>query len=740
MDQSDSGQATEVGGLHARFVRGCAERPWLVVGLFVLAFAGLILGTATLSGNFNDEFELPGSDIQRAADLLEEKFPGQEGDSLRLVFAAPEGESLDTPARREAIDDIAAIGAGLEFAERTTTPFDEGSGGLAQSGRIGFADVQFAKSGFELEREAIEEFQDEAREIAEPAGLQVEFTGSAEAPPPEQGTSELIGLLVAMIVLALLFRALIPTFLPLLFAILAVAAAFMLLYIGTRFFDFNSITPILVSMIGIGVGIDYSLFIITRFRQFLHDGHPPREASALAAATSGRAVIFAGLTVAIAILGLFTIGLAFITALGIGASLGVLTAVVFANTLLPAVLSLVGHKIDFASVRADDSSASRDRSLFAKWGRFVTRYAAVLLPVAILLALLIASPGLSVRLGLGDAGTAPTDQTTRKAYDLLSSKDGFGPGSTAPLIVVVDESDDPGATGRVVDALREKQNDPDGRIEFVADPFFNPGDDVAIINVTSAFAPREAGTDDLVADLRDSVLPGVLEGSNGVAYVTGANAAFTDIGDRILSRLPWFLLFVIGVTILVITMAFRSLFIAVKAAITTLLSALVGFGALVFTFQLGNGLGLVGLDRTGPIESFVPPIAFAILFGLAMDYEVFLMSRIREEKVRGAAAVNAVTQGIAGVGRVVVAAALIMASVFFAFVLGEDRVSKEFGFLLGVAILTDALLVRMTLVPALLALVKERAWGLPGWLDRLLPNLTVEPPTLPSERGTEGGG
>ncbi len=689
----------------------------------------LIASVVAFPPTFKNEFTLPNSDTQRATDLLETKFAGQEGDSLRVVLAAPSGEKLDTPARRDAIAAIIGDGKKIEFANRTTSPFTPDSGALAESGRIGYADIQFAKAAFELDREKIVEFQDNARDTASKAGMEVEFTGSAESPPPEQGTSELIGLAVAFLVLVFLFRALIPVFIPLIFAIVAVGAGFCLLFLGTNIFAFNDITPLLLSMIGLGVGIDYSLFIVTRFRQLLHDGYAPRQAAALAAATSGRAVIFAGLTVAISILGLYFIGLPFITALGVGAALGVLTAVLLANTLLPAVLALVGRKIDFFGFRTDDSVASQQRSFVARWGRFVQRRAPIVVPIAVLVTLLIASPALGVRLGLGDAGTAPTNQTTRKAYDLLSSPDGFGPGSTAPIIVVVDQSSDPGAVKRVESALKAQQADPNGRIAFVDPPFLNPTGDVGIINVTSKFAPREKGTDDLVAELRDTVLPGTVAGSSAAAYVTGANAAFTDIGETILSRLPWFLLFVIGVTIIVIAMAFRSIVIGLKAALTTLLSAFVGFGALVYTFQFGHGLGLVGLDQTGPIESFVPPIAFAILFGLAMDYEVFIMSRIREEFVHGKDSHAAVTDGVAGVGRVIVAAALIMASVFFAFVLGEDRVSKEFGFLLGVAILADALIVRLTLVPALLSLLGDRAWTMPGWLDRLLPKLTIEPET-----------
>ena len=488
----------------------------------------------------------------------------------------------------------------------------------------------------------------------------------------------------------------------------------------------NTITPIIASMIGLGVGIDYSLFIVTRFRQLLHDGLSPRDAAARAAATSGRAVIFAGITVAISITGLFVIGLSFITIMGVGGALGVLTSVILANTLLPAVLAKLGHKIDRGGMRlpqADESFEGQHRTPVARWGRFVTSHPRPVFIIALVVALLLAAPALKVRLGAADAGTAPKSQTTRQAYDILSDKtDGFGPGFTSPITVVVKGG--AADANKVYNALQGLTG-PKGNVVFVSKPFANKAGDVAIINAYSRFSPQDAKTDDLVAQLRHTVVP-----ATGVtAYVTGQNAAFTDIGNQILNRLPWFLLFVIGVTMIVLAMAFRSLVISVKAALTTLLSAFVGFGVLVGVVQLGHGMGILGLDRTGPIEAFVPPIAFAILFGLSMDYEVFLMSRVREEHLRGKDTRLSLVDGIAGVGRVIVAAALIMSSVFFSFTIGDDRVTKEFGLLLGIAILTDALIVRMTMVPALLTMLGERTWWIPAWLDRVLPNLTIEPPS-----------
>ena len=474
-------------------------------------------------------------------------------------------------------------------------------------------------------------------------------------------------------------------------------------------------------MIGLGVGIDYTLFIVTRFRQFLHDGLSPESAAAAAGATAGRAVIFAGVTVAISITGLALIGLDFITKLGIGSALGVLTAVLLANSLLPAVLSLLGHKIDRGRLgmpTVDESREGQARTPIAAWGRFVSRNAKVVLPVVAVILLLLASPVLAVRLGLADAGTAPKDQTTRKAYDLLST--GFGPGFTEPIPVVVDLQSDHAAADKLKSAFEQVPG-----LKQVVKPIYNAKKrdkaSVAIINTYGKYAPQDSRTDGIVSSLRHTVIPQTLAGSSAHAYVSGSNAAFTDIGHRIFSHAPLFLLYIIGITFLVLAMAFRSAVIALKAALTTLMSALVGFGVLTFVVQQGHGMGLIGLDRTGPIESFVPPIAFAILFGLSMDYEVFLMSRIREEHVHGEDTVSAVKDGVAGVGRVIVAAALIMSSVFFSFLLSPDRVSKEFGLLLGVAILTDALIMRMTFVPALLTVLRERSWAIPALARRRPP-------------------
>ena len=718
-------------GALAHWARMCATHPWRVVGGWVGIVVVLIVLVGTIGGSLRDEFEIPGSDTQKATDLIEAEFASEQGAVLNVVLAAPEGERLDTPERKAAIAEAMARLRSPQFKateeraglENVGDPLTEET--TSADGRIAYAEVQFDRIIYEKDREAVVAVEEAVREIVEPAGVTVEYNGEAEFPPIEQGTQELLGLLAALIVLLVVFRTVIAMLIPIALALTAVATAFLLLFIVAGLTDVNTITPLLVSMIGLGVGIDYSLFIVTRFRQLLHDGLSPREAAAQAGASAGRAVVFAGLTVAISVTGLAFFGLDFVTKLGIGSALGVLTTVLIANSLLPAVLRLLGHRVDRLKVpllpAIDDSEAARERTLVAGWGRFVTANARFVFPVVVLIVLGLASTSLFVRLGAADQGTQPTEQTARRAYDLLA--EGFGPGFNGPIPIVVDVNGDEQAPQRIYEGVRGLEG-----VASVREPQFNDEKTVGIVFVTPKSAPQDEDTDALVDRLRSDVVPTATEGGEARGYVSGQTAAFKDIGDRIYERLPLFLLYILGVTFIVLAMAFRSIVISFTAGITTILSAFVGFGVLTLVVQEGHVLGLTGLDRTGPIETFVPPIAFAILFGLSMDYMVFLMSRIREEHVHGLRTNEAVEHGIAAIGRVVVAAAIIMGTVFAAFILTPERVAKEFGLLLAVAILTDALIVRMTLVPALLTLLRERSWHIPGWLDRLLPNVTIEPP------------
>ncbi len=429
--------------LYGRFTR----HPWRVIAAWLAIFVALGGLNAAFHGKLIDDLNIPGSDAQKATDLVNAKFGGQKGAALRVVLAAPHGQRLDTPQRQAAIRQMLAAGhASQTSVDETrkdvsaiTNPLDRSAHQLSRSGRIAFFDVQYDRDGFKIPRPGIVSVENRLRTIAGPAGIDVQFTGEAENAPVSSSGSEIIGMVAAFIVLLILFRALVPTAIPLLFAVTAVAGAFMLLYLAARFTHFNTVTEILVPMIGLGVGIDYTLFIVTRFRQYLHDGLEPREAAAAAAATAGRAVLFAGTTVAISITGLALIGIDFITKLGIGSALGVVTAVLLAQSLLPAVLALLGHRIDRGRMglrASDDSRAGQARTPVAAWGRFVSRRAKYVLAFAVVVLLAAASPVLKARLGLADAGTAPKSQTTRQAYDLLAS--GFGPGFTEPIPVVVD--------------------------------------------------------------------------------------------------------------------------------------------------------------------------------------------------------------------------------------------------------------------------------------------------------------
>jgi RND superfamily putative drug exporter len=718
-------------GSLAGMVRAFATHPWRVVVGWVAIVAVLVGLVATVGGSLRDEFEIPGSDTQKATDLIESQFSSEQGGVLNLVFAAPAGQRLDTPVRKAAVERAVAHLRSAEFEPKgdeagltsVDDPFDART--FSNDGRIAYAEAQFDQTIEPADRDAVVAVEDAVRQAVGPAGVTVEFNGDAEFPPVEQGTSEMLGLLAAIIVLLIVFRTFSAMLIPIGLAIAAVGTAFLLLFLLAGLTDINTITPILVSMIGLGVGIDYSLFIVTRFRQLLHDGLSPRDAAAEAGASAGRAVVFAGLTVAISVSGLALIGLDFVTKLGIGAALGVLTTVLLANSLLIAVLALLGHKIDRLKVpflrRTDDSAAAREQTLVARWGRFVTRNASVVFPVVLLLILALGATSALVRLGAADQGTQPKEQTARRAYDLLAA--GFGPGFNGPIPIVVDMNGDNQAPARIYDRVRGLPG-----VASVDEPQLNDAKTVGIVFVTPTSAPQDEETDTLVDRLRDDVVPAAIGGGGAVAYVSGQTAAFKDIADQIMERMPLFLLYILGVTFIVLAMAFRSIVVSLTAAVTTIMSAFVGFGVLTLVVQEGHLLGLTGLDKTGPIETFVPPIAFAILFGLSMDYMVFIMSRIREEHVNGLPTRAAVEHGIAAIGRVVVAAAVIMGTVFAAFILSADRVPKEFGLLLAIAILTDALIVRMTLVPALLTLLRERSWYIPGWLDRALPDITIEPP------------
>jgi RND superfamily putative drug exporter len=710
------------GGL-ARLVRACAEHPKRTFAIWAALIALIVVSSAALGGKLVNEFTIPGSDSQAARTLLKERFPALAGDSARLVFSSKRPLTAAGP-RRE-------IGAAIRAAARVQgvvsvgDPYAGREGALSKSGRIGLVVVQFDKPASQITTAQIKELEGGVKNalVASPT-TRVEFGGQViEGEQASSSTSEHLGLAAAIVVLLLALGSAVAMAVPVTLALVSVGLGLSLLTLAAAFTNFNKVTPILAVMIGLGVAIDYALFIVTRFRQSLAEGQDPVEAAVTAGSTAGRAVIFAGTTVAISVSGLALVGIPFVTKLGLGSAIAVVVAVCTAVTLLPAILAKLGHRIErgrLPFITRNEPVAPRTGKMLRFTG-YVTSHpkTAALASLGVLLTLAI--PALSMTLGTADAGTNPAHTTTRKAYDLVAR--GFGPGFNGPLLVVIDQKRHPGASARLEAALRSTPG-----VVRVDEPITNGRGDAAEITVYPGASPQSKSTADLVRTLRDHVIPAALIGTGAHAHVGGATAINEDIASTIGGRMWMFLLYVVGITVIVLTMAFRSVVVAVKAALTTMLSALAAFGVLVAVFQWGWFEGVVGLNRTGPISSFLPVMILAILFGLSMDYEVFLASRIREQYVRSGDARRAVTEGVGAVGRVIVAAATIMAVVFWAFTLDDDPLVKSFGLGLGVAILADALIVRMILVPAIMHLLGDKAWYMPRWLDWLLPRLTIEPP------------
>jgi putative drug exporter of the RND superfamily len=714
-----------------RAVRACAGHPWRTIGAWVLIVVTIITASATFGGKLVNESSIPGSDSQRAVNLLQERFPARAGDSARVVFTADDG--MGSPGAKAAVAAASAAAHDVPGVIAVGDPYRREAGAVSKNGRVGFMEVQFDQPARELDQEVITQLEDDVRgAVGASSPVDVEFGGAVmNAKQVSSEKSEALGLAAAIIVLLIVLGTAVAMTLPITLALVSIALGLSLLTLAASFTSFNTTTPILAVMIGLGVAIDYALFIVMRFRQELSNGSEPTEAAVKAGSTAGRAVIFAGLTVAISISGLALVGIPFVAKMGYGTAISVVVAVATAVTLLPALLAKIGHRIGRGRVPlVKQQSRVSDDGGIGRLARLVERHPKKVVLATLAFLTTMAIPVLSLNMGTADAGTNPAKTTTRQAYDELAA--GFGAGFNGPLLVAVDQKADPAAANALVAGFRATSG-----VAAVADPILNDTGDTAQIAVYPTTSPQSTETAELVHTLRDDTIPAALAGSEAHAYVGGETASNEDVASKLIKRFPLFLLFVIGITCLVLTMAFRSIVIALKAALTTSLSALAAFGALVAVFQWGWLQAVVGLDQTGPTASFLPVIVLSILFGLSMDYEVFLASRIREEHLAGASARSAVTRGVTGVGRVIVAAAIIMGVVFWAFVLTDDRTVKSFGLGLGVAILIDALVVRMLLVPALMHLLADKAWYMPRWLDRVLPRLTIEAPEHEVDADTE---
>ena len=703
-----------------RLARTCYRRRWSVLGGWVVLLVGLVALNTTFGGKFLDEFDLPGSESQQAYDMLDEHgFEARTGFSGQVVFAA---DDVRDPAVQRGMEDLfVEIEQIVEPGEVVSPYGPEGARFVNDDGTIAYAEVNMG------DRDSDEYLAvgDEVRALVAGAtvpGTTVELGGDAFVEEPEF-SSEVVGFIAAMIILLVAFGSLLAMGLPLLTAIFGIVTGIALVGLTVNLIGMPSFSNQAVAMIGIGVGIDYALLIVTRYRESLHAGMTPEAAVVRSIDTAGRSVLFAGTTVVIAVLGLFVVGLAMVRGLAVGVSIGVLMTMLASLTLLPAVLGFVGTSIDRLGLpHRRRHEGADDRSVWYRWSRVIQHrpWPALVISAAVLVVL--AAPVFSIRLGFGDAGNRPTSDTTRRAYDLVA--EGFGPGANGPLLIVA-EAREGDIDLPALERLSAAANETPG-VAFAAPPAPNEAGDAAIIPVEPLTSPQDEATEDLVHVLRDDVIPEAMGDSATTVAVGGSTASVVDFAEFTAARLPWFIGAVLVVSFLLLMVVFRSLLVPLKAVIMNLLSVGAAYGLIVAVFQWGWGRSLVGVGKEGPIDAWVPMMLFAVIFGLSMDYEVFLLSRIREEYDRTRDNATAVANGLAATARVITAAAAIMFCVFGAFVLGADRSLKLFGLGLALAVLLDATVVRLVLVPSTMELLGDRNWWLPRWLDRLLPVVHVE--------------
>lgn len=709
-------------GFLERIGRACARHRLSVVALWAVALVALGLASSALGTRTSDDLSLPGTGSQAAEDIFEREFPAQTNVSSPVVFAADSG-SIESAEHEREIDEALRRVAEVEHVASVVSPFTkEGAAGLSRDGRIAYATVTLDVGPTELERSTA----DEIAEAAEVDGLEVAVGGliGQQAHAPEPMDSEAIGLAAAVVILLFTFGNVVAMGLPIITALLGLGAGLTLVTVLGHVIAVPTIAPTLATMIGLGVGIDYALFLITRHRANLAAGLGVEESIARTNGTSGAAVVFAGGTVIIALVSLVLANIPIVAALGYTSAIVVAVAVLAAVTLLPAVLSLLGHRVNALRLPLPRRAVGGEAHGWKRWGEIVARRPWPFLLVGLVVLLAMAAPVLSLHLGQADAGTSPKGTESRTAFDLLA--EGFGPGENGPFIVAVELGDAPGDEAKAALArLDEALGKADG-VASVSPPIPSADGTAALITVVPTTAPAARETELLVPKLRDEVIAPAVEGTDLRAYLGGQTAAAVDLADGISDRLPRVILIVIALSFVLLLLAFRSIVLPLKAAAMNLLSIGAAYGVVTLVFQEGFGVGLVGLSETVPIVSFVPLMMFAILFGLSMDYEVFLLSQIQEHWREEGDARKAVIDGIANTGRVITAAALIMVCVFGSFVLNDDPTIKQFGLGMAVAVAVDATLVRCLLVPAVMVLLGRASWWLPGWLDRRLPHMDIE--------------
>ena len=724
------------------------RRAGLVVALWVLAIVAAQVASGWLGTDFRNSFALPGTDSQAAIDLLAERFPEASGDADTLVVRS-EGPVTD-PAVRAEVETLLAEIAEVDSVTAVRSPYGPmGASQISADGTVAYASIQYATAGIEVPRDDLETVATLVEEAATPA-LEVSLGGQGVAAlsHPEIGVAELIGVAFAALVLLLAFRSAVAMVLPIASAAAALGVAVGVIRLASHAMTVSDVAPVLGVLLGLGVGIDYALFIVNRHRVNLRAGATVRDSVALALDTSGRAVAFAGVTVVIALAGLFVTGIEFLYGMAMAAGVAVIFTVLAAGTLLPALLKFAGLRVlsradrrALAEGRIHDEPAGRG---FAGWAGVVARRPVTLVLVGVAVLGIIALPAADLRLGTADQGNNPLGTTTRQAYDTLA--EAFGPGVNGPLVVAVDLSANPipvpagqadqaapaasGAAPQIPpqlhDLLAGLRMDPG--VASVTGPVPNADGTAALIRVIPTTSPQDQATSDLIHRVRTDLVPAAEASSGITVHVGGPTATFDEFAERVQDAIPEFITLVIGLSMLLLVLAFRSLLVPLVGALLNLLSAAAAFGVVVAVFQWGWGAELIGLGRSGPIEPFLPVILFALLFGLSMDYQVFLVSRMHEEWIRTRDNRTAVRVGHAATGKVIVVAASIMVFVFGAFVGGDARTIKLMGLGMAAAVLLDAFVIRMLIVPALMHRLGRANWWLPAWLDRILPHLSIEGP------------
>jgi RND superfamily putative drug exporter len=724
--------------------RWCFRHRLVVIGVWAALLVALAVPFTTLGTRYSNAFSLPGTESAKAQALLQTFAPAQAVDSDQIVVHVRDGSIRDAAVRAKVTPMLDKVAALPSVASLTSMYEPAGASQISKDGRTAYATVTFEAAADRIPVTDVTRVIDTAQ-AARDSDLQVELGGQAISNAAESATqsTEAVGVAAAGIILFVAFGSLLGMLLPLLVAIAALGAGLITVGLTSHLMTLGSIAPTVAALIGLGVGIDYALFIVTRHRTGLQAGQSPEEAAVHALNTSGRAVVFAGLTVVTTLLGLLVLGIGPLTGMGISGATAVLFTVVAAVTLLPALFGLFGaklltrrqrralavrdHEAGHPPLSARRRGRARSRGL-GRWAERVERRKMLFALGAVLVIALLSLPALSLRLGTLDAGNDPKGTTTRAAYDLLAQ--GFGPGSNGPLVLVAQQGSpgDGAALNTLVSAVRATPG-----VAWVAVEPGTAATGLSVIDVVPTSAPQDKATDTLVTHLRDDVIPAAERGSSLTVYIGGTTAASADLAGVVAGKLPVFLAVIIGLGCLLLMVAFRSILVPLTAAVMNLLASAASFGVVVAVFQWGWGSEFLGLGKAGPVQAELPLIMMAILLGLSMDYQVFLVSRMHEEWVHSRDNHRAIRIGQAETGRLINAAALVMICVFTAFVFGGQRVIAEYGVGLAAAVAIDAFVLRTALVPALMHLLGPANWWLPGWLDRILPRMSIEGSPAPGQ-------